>query len=243
MDRELWDAIARVERRHWWFRGRRELVASVLRERLPQGARVLDIGCGTGFVLERLLDDFDAHGLEPDPGVRARASERAAPRIRPGSTDDLSALGGQTFDAVLLLDVLEHVDDDVAALRSARPAIAQGGMLLATVPAYPGLWSSHDVRNAHRRRYRRGTLDAALRAAGYRPVILSHINSRLLPLAVVHRGLASLTRYSSERELAIPPRRVNEWFYRLFAGEAAGVARGRPFGLSLLAAAVPSAGA
>src|SRR5688572_11819172 len=151
MDPALWDAIARVERRHWWFRGRRELVASALRARLPRGARILDIGCGTGFVLERLLDDFDALGLEPDAEVRARASARAAPHLRPGSTDDMSSLAGETFDAVLLLDVLEHVDDDVSALRSARAAVGPRGLVLVTVPAYPSLWSSHDVRNAHRR--------------------------------------------------------------------------------------------
>ncbi|HEU4828763.1 MAG TPA: methyltransferase domain-containing protein, partial [Gemmatimonadales bacterium] len=104
MDSSLWDAIERVERRHWWFRGRRELVTAILRSRLTEGVRVLDVGCGTGFVLERLLDHFDAWGLEPDPSVRARASERAAPRIRAGSTFDLAGVERGSFDAVLLLD-------------------------------------------------------------------------------------------------------------------------------------------
>src|SRR5688500_1992868 len=104
MDSALWDAIAKVERRHWWFRGRRELVARVLRTQVPRGARILDMGCGTGFVLERLVAEFDAHGLEPDAAVRARASADIAPRIRAGSTDDLSAIADEEFDAVLLLD-------------------------------------------------------------------------------------------------------------------------------------------
>ena len=237
MDVELWDAIARVERRHWWFRGRREVVASVLRERLTAGARVLDIGCGTGFVLERLLDDFDAWGLEPDESVRARASERAAPKIRAGSTGNLSALAGATFDGVLLLDVLEHLDDELPALRSARSVLAAGGLLLVTLPAYPALWSMHDVRNAHRRRYRRVTVDRLLREAGLSPVLISHMNTRLFPLALAHRALGRLGRHSSDRELAVPPRLVNEWFFGLFAGEAAHVGRGLPFGLSILAVA------
>ena len=66
MDSSLWDAIAKVERRHWWFRGRREVVARVLEQQLSAGASVLDVGCGTGFVLERLAERYDVTGLEPD---------------------------------------------------------------------------------------------------------------------------------------------------------------------------------
>lgn len=237
MDSSLWDAIERVERRHWWFRGRRELVTRLLRSRVSDGARVLDVGCGTGFVLERLLDHFDAWGLEPDASVRARASERAAPRIRAGSTTDFSAVAGEPFDAVLLLDVLEHLDDDAEGLRAVLPLVRPGGVVLLTVPAMPWLWSSHDVLNEHRRRYTRRTLGSLVHGAGLSPLVLSYANARLFPLALVHRGVLSALGRRTDRELEIPPPAVNRLFERVFAGEAEGTARGYPFGLSLVAMA------
>jgi SAM-dependent methyltransferase len=237
VDSTLWDAIERVERRHWWFRGRRELVTAMLRARVPDGARVLDVGCGTGFVLERLLDHFDAWGLEPDASVRARASDRAAPRIRAGSTFDHSAVAPGSFDAVLLLDVLEHLDDDAEGLRSVLPLLRPGGVVLLTVPAMPWLWSSHDVRNEHRRRYTRRTLRALVTGAGLAPVVLSYANARLFPLALVHRGFLRLAGQRTDRELELPPRGVNALFERVFAGEASGTGRGYPFGLSLVSLA------
>jgi SAM-dependent methyltransferase len=241
VDRSLWDQIERVERRHWWFRGRRELVTSLLRSRLPDGARVLDVGCGTGFVLERLLDHFDAWGLEPDSSVRARASALAAPRIRPGSTDDHAAVEAGSFDAVLLLDVLEHLDDDAAGLRAVLPLLRPGGIVLVTVPAMPWLWSSHDVLNEHRRRYTRATLEGLVESSGLVPVVLSYANARLFPLALVHRATLRLVGRRTDRELDVPPRPVNELFARIFAGEAKGAARGYPAGLSLVALLEPQA--
>lgn len=240
MDSALWDAIARVERRHWWFRGRREIVAEVLRRRLPAGARVVDVGCGTGFVLERLLDDFDATGLEPDASVRARAADTVRGRIRAGSTDDLSAIPPGSADAVLLLDVLEHLDDDAAALRAVTPLLRPGGFILVTVPAFPALWSSHDVRNEHRRRYTRRSLVETFRRAGLVPTLASYFNTRLFPLAIVHRTLGRLAGHASERELALPPAAINERLFRIFSGEGARLGHGLPVGLSLLATAEPA---
>jgi SAM-dependent methyltransferase len=241
VDSSLWDAIARVERRHWWFRGRRELVVSVLRGRLPDGARVLDVGCGTGFVLERLLDHFDATGLEPDASVRSRALEPARSRMRAGSTGDLAAVEPASFDAVLLLDVLEHLDNDADALRAVRPLLRPGGFVLLTVPAMPWLWSSHDVRNEHRRRYTRRNLEQLLRQSGFSPIVLTHVNARLFPLALVHRAATAAFGTRTDRELSVPPRAVNELFTRLFAGEGRRARRGRSYGagLSLLGLAEP----
>jgi SAM-dependent methyltransferase len=235
VESSLWDAIEKVERRHWWFRGRRELVATVLRGRLATGTRVLDVGCGTGFVLERLAQHFDAWGLEPEETVRARALPEIRPRILSGSTDDLTAVDKNSFDAVTLLDVLEHIKDDEAALRNVLTVLRPGGFVLVTVPAFPSLWSSHDELNQHRRRYSKTAFRTLLDRAGLEPSIVSYVNARLFPLALVHRALARVVGGSaSGPELAVPPNRLNELFARVFAGEARSVGRGYPFGLSLL---------
>ncbi len=233
MDSSLWDAIAKVERRHWWFRGRREIVARVLEARLPAGASVLDVGCGTGFVLERLAERFEVTGLEPDASVRARAHPSIAARLLPGGSDDLSALGGRRFDAVLMLDVLEHVDDDVGALRQVRDALTSDGLLLVTVPANPKLWSQHDVLNQHRRRYTSEILGDTLQAASYDVLHLTHINSRLYPLAWAHRLAATDTMGG----LNVPPEPINRLFTLVFSSEGSGSSPKFSRGLSLLALA------
>ena len=237
MDQSLWDAIAKVERRHWWFLGRREIVARVLEARLPAGASVLDVGCGTGFVLERLAERYEVTGLEPDASVRARAHPSIAEKLLPGGSDDLSAVSGRRFDAVLMLDVLEHVDDDVGALRQVIAALKPGGLLLATVPANPKLWSQHDVLNQHRRRYTVPSLEHALRTAGYTILHTTHINSRLYPLAWLHRLLSNKATMGA---LDVPREPMNTLFARAFSGEAGARLPRYRRGLSLLSLARPA---
>jgi SAM-dependent methyltransferase len=233
MHESLWDAIAKVERRHWWFRGRREVIARVLERALPPGSAVLDIGCGTGFVLERLSHRFAVTGLEPDATVRDRAAAPMRDAILEGSSDDLSVLAGNQFDAVTMLDVLEHLDDDIAALRSIRTVLSDNGLLLATVPADPSLWSAHDELNEHRRRYTPESLRRALVDAGYVIEKLAYLNVRLYPLARFHRSHAG----DPCRALTVPAAPFNSLFAWLFANEQpAGLARK---GLSLLAVARP----
>jgi SAM-dependent methyltransferase len=238
MDPTLWEEISAVEDRHWWFTARRSIILHLVSQLVPAGASVLDIGCGTGFTLEALAARFDAWGLEPDAAVRARTRTSVRDRVLPGDTRDRSALGSRRFDVVMLLDVLEHVEDDRAELSSAAAALAPGGKLVITVPANPGLWSDHDERNGHFRRYTDESLQSLLAEAGLTPSLLTHINSRLYPLARLHRKRAS----SSSAELRMPPAPVNALFRRLFAGERDHLDRGYSQGLSLLAVAQPTDG-
>jgi hypothetical protein len=123
------------------------------------------------------------------------------------------------------------VEDDRAELASAMAALAPGGKLVITVPANPSLWSDHDERNGHYRRYTEDSLRTLLTSAGLAPTLLTHINARLYPLACLHRKRAS----SSSAELRMPPAPINALFRHLFAGERQHLARGYTSGLSLLA--------
>ena len=237
MDPALWEQISAVEDRHWWFTARREILLHVIGQLVPDGTSILDIGCGTGFMLEGLLPRYNAWGVEPDPAVRARTRAAVRGRVLPGDTADFSALGPKRFGLVLLLDVLEHVEDDLAALRSALSAAAAGGRLLLTVPAAPDLWSRHDERNGHFRRYTAESLGTTLDAAGFRPAVVTHFNSRLLPLVRWHRRNS---RADLARELTVPARPVNALFRRIFAGERHHLPAGYRQGLSLLAISQPS---
>jgi SAM-dependent methyltransferase len=142
------------------------------------------------------------------------------------------------FQLAASLDVIEHLEDDVGALRELRRVIAPGGWLLITVPAYQWLWSGHDVLNHHHRRYNSATLLAAAGQAGWHPVRTTHFNALLLPVAIALRAMDKLTPKATESslDLWVPPGPFNKLLEQPLYLEAAAIARGRriPAGLSLL---------
>jgi len=242
MDEILFREFREVESRHWWFVARREILLAVLRRALPRGARLLDVGCGTGFLLERAREFLDVHGVDVSPIGLAMCRERGVTQVREGSAYDLASVADETFDCVGLFDVIEHLDDDVAALRNVSTVLRPGGRALVTVPAFQALWSEHDVVNQHRRRYTRAQLAAALRASGFEIEKLTYFNARLFPLAVASRVVGRALRRRPGGELSVPPAAVNALLTRIFAGErdtvlAAGPGGGYRAGLSVLALA------
>ncbi len=188
METELFDRFYEVEDRHWWFVGRRKIVLDQLKQ-AGIGGPVLDIGCGTGGVLAHLKSFGPAYGIDPTPEAVEFCQRRGLP-VMLGSGFDLP-FPDATFDAILALDVIEHVDDDVALLCEARRVLKPGGVAVLTVPALQWLWSDHDVVNHHYRRYNRRTLERAVWRAGLEPERTSYYNALLLPLAatrkVMHR--------------------------------------------------------
>lgn len=151
---------------------------------------------------------------EPDADLAWEIQQRGNPDIRvvqAGLPGPLPFPSGR-FHLVTCLDVLEHVDDDAAAMRELARVVAPGGFLLVTVPAHPHLWSAHDVRAGHRRRYTRDALAALAEAAGLETVLLSPFNVWLYPAAAVARrlGLAGT---------AFPPRPLNAVLAAILASE------------------------
>ncbi|WP_174280485.1 class I SAM-dependent methyltransferase, partial [Sphingomonas bacterium] len=119
------------------------------------------------------------------------------------------------YDLIAVLDVVEHIADDVAALAAMRERLAPGGAILITVPAHPWMWSAHDVVNHHHRRYTKATLRAAIAAAGLRPERLAYFNSLLFPLAAGARLAGRLTGREDSDD-SPPPGPVNALFERIF---------------------------
>lgn len=239
MDAEFFAAYAAVERVHWWFLARREIVLAAAESVVPAGGSVLDIGCGTGFILERFRDRYDASGLDLSPIALEQCRRRGLDQVWGGSAEDLSAVAGRRFDAVLFLDVLEHLDDDARALRRARTVLAPGGVVLVTVPAFQFLWSQHDIANQHRRRYTKPELEALLRRTGFAVEQASYFNSYLFPITVAARWTARLFGIGAAAGLRVPPAPLNRLLRRVFLSEKERVVRpgsaGFPFGVSVLA--------
>ena len=186
MDPRLMQAMLDVDEHHWWYRGRRDIVAAELgRLTLPSPARVLDAGCGSGRMLQELAPYGEVSGLELDPDAASVAASRQIGEVQVGRLEELPWEDG-TFDLITCLDVIEHTPDDRTALAELRRVSKPGAALLVTVPAYQALWSLHDVANHHYRRYGRRTLRQAAVEAGWSIARVTSFNSVLLaPAAAV----------------------------------------------------------
>jgi SAM-dependent methyltransferase len=237
------DAMARVERVHWWFRAKHRLVLDELRREQVAGV-VADVGAGTGGLLDRLgAAGFRAIGMELDEGAldHARAAESRLALVRSVAEAVPVRSGGAT--AVTLLDVLEHLDDDVAALRELARVVGPGGLLLVAVPAYQWAWSGHDVRLGHRRRYSRTQLRAVAEEAGLDVRRCTHFHSWLTPVAYAVRRtpLRRLAKEDAAEEASMGSPWMNRLLQRVTDVERTWLAsRDLPIGLSiLLVARVP----
>ncbi|HTC73842.1 MAG TPA: class I SAM-dependent methyltransferase [Solirubrobacteraceae bacterium] len=240
MDRDYERQTHRAEERHWWYRGRRTVLDGVIAGLgLPARARVLDAGCGSGRNMIELSDLGTVTGIELSETSVALARQRDAGEIVAGSVLEMP-FPDDSFDLAVSLDVIEHLDDDLTALRELRRTVVPGGALLVTVPAYQWLWSGHDEINHHHRRYTRRSLQRVASQAGWTQVRTTYFNSLLLPVAIVLRVLDRVNRAKtteSSLDLWIPPAPVNWLLERPLALEAALIGRGGriPAGLSLLA--------
>jgi SAM-dependent methyltransferase len=222
------------DRSHWWFRGRLAVILATLRRALPpRRVRLLELGCGSGNVLAALSEFGEAVGMDAHQDLTA-AARAAGLDVRIGHLpDDLGVAPGWA-DVVLLLDVIEHVEDDVATLSAARTGVGEGGLLVVTVPAYQWLWSGHDEVLGHRRRYTAAELRAVAKRAGYTVLRVSYFNTLLFPLLATVRGWKRL-RGDRGHDLRRPAEPLNWLLERVFAFERHLVPRvPLPFGASLL---------
>lgn len=242
MNPELYDAHDRLEDRHWWFEGRRRVIRSVLEKHLLPRAnrRILDVGCGTGGMFPLLGDFGEVSGAEYSPDARARAQAKFPQRrIEACALPDVLPDGA--FDLVTAFDVIEHLDDPIASLRTMRARLPFDGQVVVTVPAFQFLWSKHDEANHHKRRYGRHQLVSHLSSAGLKVTFASYFNTLLFPAVAGARVLARLLPSRFEKEgadLAETKEPVNGLLTQLFGSEALAVGRAQlPFGVSLIAVA------
>lgn len=238
MDETYASQYAELYRSHWWWRAREALILRTLRSIAPSGGwdRILDVGCGDGLLLTELADlGRDVEGLEVDTQVLSpETTERF--RIHSGMLDDSFRPAG-SYDLVTLLDVLEHIEDPVSALRRCREILAPGGVLLLTVPAFRALWTQHDDTNHHFTRYTRRTLRRVLSEAGFACTESRYFFHWLVPPKLAVRAYEALLRPHPTRP-RIPAGPINRGLILLSLLEQNTLTRFRLIpGTSLLAVA------
>ena len=225
-----------VEETHWWYVGRRRIIQSLVEKICTslnnQNPRILDVGCGTGANLKMLATFGRTAGVDISPQAVDFCRERGLDSVKLGAIEDLP-YESDSFELVTALDVIEHLDDDVAGLREMRRVLRRDGRLLLFVPAFMFLWGVQDDVSNHRRRYTLPGLLKAVEAAGFSIEWSSYANiSFFLPVLVVRSVMRWLgLRADTEYGINISP--LNGPFSHLFAAERFFFKRGGlPFGVS-----------
>jgi len=188
MDEALYHLHYELEDEHWWFQGRATIVLHLIRHfcLLGKQGQGLDIGCGTGMMLQKLNALCPSVGIDSSNLAIDYAKKRGLENVFCGKLTDLG-LNKQVFQIALLLDVIEHVEDDIALLKQVYECLLPSGSVVITVPAYPWLWSQHDVISHHYRRYTPSSLKRALQCSGFRIRKMSFFNTFLFLPAMIKK--------------------------------------------------------
>jgi SAM-dependent methyltransferase len=235
-----------LERTHFWFVGRRRIFFHLLDHELAgrNDLRVLDVGCGAGGMLAPLSRYGQVTGIDTSEELVRFCRERGFERVEVGSGDQLP-VERESVDLVTLFDIIEHVPDDVRVLRECRRALAPGGLLFVSVPAYQFLYANNDRVAHHQRRYTARGLHRRLLEAGFSPARVSYFNTLLFPAilpAVLAKKVSERIRDPGEAtnlSVRIPPA-LNRALTATMASERHLVKRiSLPFGHSILALARP----
>lgn len=239
MERIVYQQMAELDERHWWYRARREVLAELIRReaRPPADAKILEIGCGTGHNFTMLGQFGHVDGLELDDEARALSEQRLGRAVMSAPLPQLAGVPERHYDLIGAFDVIEHIEDDRAALASIATRLKPGGKFVMAVPAHQWMWSAHDVVNHHKRRYSKRALQQLVDGSPLQLLKIGYFNSLLFPLAVAQRA-ASKLRGSEDADVRLPPKPLNAAFNTVFAAERYLVGRlPLPPGLSLFAVA------
>lgn len=239
MKKEMYPHIHQIEQTHWWYVARRKIVFDWVFRTLAgySEPRVLDVGCGTGFNVAHLRARGYRHVIGLDYSTEALAFCRSRDLVHLACGDGARPpLRHGSFDLIMALDLLEHLDDDVQALREFARLLKPGGSLVLFVPAFNFLWGLQDKVSHHRRRYTAGELEQKLKSVGFSIDRLTYANMFLFPLIWMGRLLLRLSgnRIKGTSENDLHPGWSNGLLQAIFAAERPLLHYANlPFGVSL----------
>jgi 2-polyprenyl-3-methyl-5-hydroxy-6-metoxy-1,4-benzoquinol methylase len=244
-----YELMYELENKHWFFRARKFILKNFIARYIKtNGNKVLDLGCGTGNMMDMLKSFGNVAGLDSSPVAIDFCEKRGLKKVHLNRENNSLPFGENSFDIVCAFDVLEHVENENGTLREVFRTIKNEGCFFITVPAFDFLWSAHDDSLGHKRRYVKKELVKKLESAGFKILKASYFNSLLFPLAVSFRILRkiafkiNLAHFAggnkkdakSEFSFALPGI-VNELFCKIFSFESRLLDRfNLPIGLSLI---------
>jgi len=243
MSSALLDTFFQVETTHWWWNGRKAILSSLLDMYLRGNKNViLDAGCGTGANILFLEKYGKVSGVDISSVATNFCRKRGIKNVKTGDISDLP-YKSNSFDAVCLMDVLEHIEDEKVAIEEIFRVLKPKGKLLLTVPALPFIYSQHDREQGHFKRYTKKGLRTLFENTDFRELTINYFNMLLSPPIIVIRLLSRLKTFSKladfDAKLNFDIHRVspvNNLLSKIFSIERHLVMQfALPFGVSLLA--------
>ncbi len=233
-----------LEDHHWWFQGRYDLTRRMLARHCPRPegrpARLLDIGCGTGYLLEHQGEGRATFGLDFSPHALKYSRERGVERLVCGDSQVLP-FASESLDMVTAFDLVEHVDGDRLLIAEVHRVLKPGGVFLSTVPAHPFLWSAHDLALHHKRRYTWGEFDKLFDPALWTKRRMTWTFALIYPIAALIRGSRKFLPRRGEptADTNLTPAWANRLLIGLHKIENIWASRANlPFGLSIMSVRV-----
>jgi SAM-dependent methyltransferase len=252
MQQHTYAIMDRVEDTHWWFVGRRAILETFLKEIIQnptrkqprsmreqseiQNPRILDVGCGTGANLEMLSQFGSAEGVDVSDEALDFCRQKGL-TVQKGLAETLP-YPDETFDVTTALDVIEHLDDDLAGLKEMHRVTKSGGYSLFFVPAFMWLWGVQDDISHHRIRYTRKQIVERIEQAGFKVERATYANFTFFAPVLGGRTLMKLTGIKPESENNINISALNGLFGKIFSAERFWLKNlDFPFGVSIVVVA------
>lgn len=177
---DLYEDLYKTEDTYWWHIGKRMFVRTFLMKHSGpdsySSGRILDIGCGTGRMMEELREHGQVVGIDISPKALEFCQKRGLRHVYWADLNSRLDLPDENFDLVVGLDILEHLENDDFALSEIYRLLKRGGLFLLSVPAFPWLWSYWDEILAHKRRYTSSQLRFKVEKVGFKVRRLSFIH-------------------------------------------------------------------
>jgi SAM-dependent methyltransferase len=230
--------IFEKEQEYWWYVGRLNTIRNLLTYlNVGDKNRILNLGCGTAGLVRGLSDFGEIHNLDIDENALRFCKERWPKNVI--QADCLSLpFKEQTFDLVLALDILEHMEDDREVLKQIHGILKYKGYLIITVPSFKFMWSARDDIGCHKRRYNRAQILKKVEFSAFSLVKISYFNTLLFPIAFFEKQYMRLKKKTIEPDAFLPkiPAYLNKLFTMILSIEGKILKKyNLPFGLSLIA--------
>ena len=227
MDQTLYETFFILQKKHWWFKTKKKIIIDHVsrffakKESLNyKKQKILDIGCGSGLMLESLRSFGNVYGMDASINAIKFSKTLHNGVIKKGHLPERLPFAQSFFNLIVALDVIEHVDQDQAALISINKIMKRKGVLILTVPALMSLWSKFDEINHHKRRYIKSDLIQKLEQANFNILKISYYNFFLFPLIFIYRKVEQFNGKEETSDLYMPNKFLNCFFEKIFLSES-----------------------